>query len=777
MKVFLIISIFIYSQFSYAASSYEWRCETLSLTGLDELPKEASLSLSFNGNKIRISPDIFNKRNNLKESFGNFLNRDQRLFSYDYENCLNELGDFIKNEYGDNAVASFKEHVTSSKFFSNPKKSFLETKFPLKTDGLSEVPKSLEKFCRGDLQAKELFSKSTIDHLLKNSERWTLTHLYSSECLNELIRNLKLDLDTETRTFCEKSSEQICSELKKIREQDISKFSEVIDKYNRTIIDYEESRFKYIAFPNDENNYEDIFLKPNSLCEERFNIYKYKSIKADEFIKNNIDYLANNSNRECLSSFLQNYLSGRVSNLGSPDYQKFCEKVKSEKCKQLDLQKNLIYENYLSLFGKLYGERATNYFAENLACKIDQADPLNSLKKLMEENKNIIDCLPLKDGEFKNKGFLIKRISEKQYDITINVNFKDGSLVGKTKEMEKRVKQCLADVSPYLKGPNGETLNVSVSNNEEVKKIPREIRPMPIEISIEEPGFRSNSRAYESDIDCAIITHETLHTLGLGDEYEEKWKPEIGNFSCRIVPSVPSIMKNHYEAFDLGVPQAVECKCITEFCDTAITSSDQTLVDMYSSPDYFDLLSYEFRGKYCERQDSFKEKYDFSTLKNEDKRSVNLISEEASSFIVRNFYYTDKFPKLGHSVYKCSCVNNDNNCQNELAKAREKIKSQEKTVSRSCPPGSTREKAPALEEMKGNKKLQALGDRKFKKHISPTWDSLIYPNHFDYILNGNCTNGGKRYQECTKKAYSSVECEKVPKECKNDEYFLGIKKK
>ncbi|MGZ3697928.1 MAG: hypothetical protein ACXVCH_07530 [Bdellovibrionota bacterium] len=85
---------------------------------------------------------------------------------------------------------------------------------------------------------------------------------------------------------------------------------------------------------------------------------------------------------------------------------------------------------------------------------------------------------------------------------------------------------------------------------------------------------RPNSRQWRKEMDCLTIAHETLHHLGLVDEYLEngrsitdpfaRSKPRDGNahlYDCRLVPAVDSLMKGQFETQASQYFTLITCRC------------------------------------------------------------------------------------------------------------------------------------------------------------------------------------------------------------------------
>jgi hypothetical protein len=142
--------------------------------------------------------------------------------------------------------------------------------------------------------------------------------------------------------------------------------------------------------------------------------------------------------------------------------------------------------------------------------------------------------------------YTLKRTSELDYLITVNPEFyteyfnpsNTASIV------RGNVEKCLATFNNQLIGPGGEKLKIQLSppdtNRKALKKIKREI-------STTTSKIREYSNRYSTQSDCTAILHETLHLLGLPDEYDDddvwgSWTRK----SCRALGMADSPMKDPF---------------------------------------------------------------------------------------------------------------------------------------------------------------------------------------------------------------------------------------
>jgi hypothetical protein len=114
---------------------------------------------------------------------------------------------------------------------------------------------------------------------------------------------------------------------------------------------------------------------------------------------------------------------------------------------------------------------------------------------------------------------------------------------------ENKTAKCFRKAARKLRGPRGEFLELRLASDVggDVVKPRRKV------VRIDESrSFRSNAAHWEAGPSCAVIVHETLHVLGLVDEYREiyRWAEEgVPKYNCRSLGPRTSIMSSHERAF------------------------------------------------------------------------------------------------------------------------------------------------------------------------------------------------------------------------------------
>lgn len=117
----------------------------------------------------------------------------------------------------------------------------------------------------------------------------------------------------------------------------------------------------------------------------------------------------------------------------------------------------------------------------------------------------------------------------------------------------ERVVECLRLASPRLRGPDGEQITLKLAEPS------RELPPARVSVRREpHPEFISNAREYANGLGCHQLLHETLHLLGLIDEYQDAKDPEI--LKCYAAKPAGTILSDPEAAWALsygGVRQRI----------------------------------------------------------------------------------------------------------------------------------------------------------------------------------------------------------------------------
>lgn len=507
-------------------------------------------------------------------------------------------------------------------------------------------------------------------------------------------------------------------------------------------------------------------IDPKNLSQSfQFKDKTYKVSDFDKVVGEQIENVILSMNREEAKQYAQNYMVAKSDLLKAT--------TPSE-------QRTQVLNNLNQMFGYIYGDKGAEELAKILECKPeDDLKPITDILENLEDTKKVEKCKDLAPGEHKvfkkepsnyygTGHYLLKRTKEGNYQAVLNVKFKTGGGSVSTDEMMERSKNCLNQASPAMKGPNGERLQFSVLTSEEANKLPSDERPEPYEVSIEPVGYGTNAASYAQDVNCATITHEMLHLLGLCDEYEEN-RPQYGDmWNCRVVTKAPSIMRE-LSTYNKAIGESFNCNCSGATCSAIMKGSDESLKSLYTSKGAYQMIDYKFRNNYC------KEEYlaPAKTLTDPSK-SLVVLNDTATQMVIESRFINDQatapYFKVLRSKITCNCPAGDQSCLSQKAMIAGSLK--ENKVLKGCPRGTT---FMSTGSKKGNQAI-ALDGTTLSLNSSPELPSLLQPQQFNKILAGPCTGkGADGYIECADFAYKSNKngaCN-VPEKCKNDNYYLG----
>ncbi len=786
----------------------KWRCPQEYLgNNVPQLPEEADLELSYDGDgKINIHPNIFA----IKFLSKNYLKKlKQQLVknktTIDYSSCLL---DFEKDslaamsEYQqkncaeknldrpickstDQDMASFfKNEILEGPFFKEHSLDFGRT---LKVLSRSEAFDIVKKYCDGSLSDRsQLFTPSILE-IFKNYRK-EYTSEIGLNCTKQYLSDFTLKRSELEAERCQDINSRECKDfLKHLKKFSIELEVLVADK-KRAVEDAGKSLYnKNRYLPHAAKVDEILGQNPERICGE----YSAGWIKDGETWMNALDYdgaIANNIENlksldgNCQNMLLQNYIASKLKVLEDTSMSDFCKNHETEDCINHRRDRKSIMDNIIQLMGGSYGARSESIL-KTAQCRVDDSKPMiDNMVDALKNIKQAINCAPVEPGQFKvvdtrsdsdasTGDYLLKRREDGNYQAILNYEF-DHNDPSIAKEMFERVQACFASISPYLKGPNGQQLELIAMDKEDISSLPKNQRPRVNKVGIAGPNIRSHSRLYEGNIDCPTIAHETMHHLGLCDEYKEMWHGEGKNYDCRVVPKVESLMKNHNTAFRKAIPRTISCECNSLTCTTIMNSKNDALIKLYLSATIYSDTDWQFRSRFCSEKKL--PALEYGKLLLSPDRAVALVSDSSTDIVVESRQLYENGKKVDRSSISCQCEANNSECIDGIKKLKELSQSMRELSY--CPSG-TSNKSERQGIVSGNDKSHFDG-KMLTIVTRPEWPSLIHPSHFTRIIGGACSKIGKEYLICEKFAYQNGTPEtcKVPKECSDDNYFLGVTK-
>lgn len=489
----------------------------------------------------------------------------------------------------------------------------------------------------------------------------------------------------------------------------------------------------------------------------------YKVSDFDKVIGDNIENVFMELSSDDAKQYAQNYMLANSALLNN---------------QSASPKRTAVLNNLNKMFGYLYGEKGHEELTKMLECRPeDDLQPIEDILAKINESKEVGKCAELKPGEHKlfNKenshyyttgNYLLKRKPSGNYQAVLNVNFQKAAGSVSPEAMMERARGCLSKAAPYMKGPDGKTLELVLMNPSEAGSLPSDSRPKKYDITIEGPQYGTNAASYAENVNCAVITHEMFHLLGLCDEYQEdRAQYAQYNWTCRVVTKVPSIMRD-LSVYNRAVGSTLNCDCSGNACKSIMNSGDENLKSLYVSENINDLTNYQFRNKYC------KEEYLNGNQKSsaDPGKAVVLLSNASNTLSFESRYIgsinsSPYYSKFSMRV-NCTCPSGDSDCLNEKNAAAERMRNSGTTGM--CP--HTARQINVEEGMKGQG--SSVEGNKLVINSSPKLPSLMQPNHFNKVLEGRCGGKSASYLECAEHAYKGEPCN-VPAKCRDDSYYLG----
>lgn len=468
-------------------------------------------------------------------------------------------------------------------------------------------------------------------------------------------------------------------------------------------------------------------------------------------------------------------------------------------CLSVYNNKKSLIDNLAERLGKVRNETISQEETLGVMSCLPVAPPaFNDLEAILRRLDGREQCSPMSAGDFKVSKFLLTRKPDSNYDAVVNVDFQQVNGNVSSADMLNKVNQCLVGFTPHLRSPSGETLNIRVMNPSQVNSTyPIGQRPPAIKVKIHQglitnpdgstSHFRADAENYPDNIPCTVILHETLHHLGLCDEYHETSTAILPSqpagqsqtfteaFSCRAVPARNTVMAQHAAAVAEVVPLKMQCKCKSAACRNTLQATDvasQAIQEMMTRhaliPGSVMRLC---RDEYLNPNlHPFKEPEKSSVLISNTANSISFESRSVQPFPGAS----GSGPKLtvNRRLINCNC-NGDAQCIADIEKAVEIVKNNPSATS--CPNDTEAIPSPSMIAGPGESS-GVQGDVLQIVTTPPSSHSLLSANHFNRILFRNCSTGPTaNYNQCASFAYrgtADADCANKPAACSNDAFFL-----
>ncbi len=791
----------------------QWNCPQINYPQVRQLRSKADVKISVEGDevpRIELEPSIFKINPFSLDNAQNMVNKPVEV-GVDYSACIERfklslkgLIETKKSEYcfagskkpickftTEDITKAINQNIESSEFLQNNKKRIIIPRILPGSTGAFEPSEIKNEFLK-----------------MRNNESFDVSTLLSQEGMNFLSDNqtdLKKDdfekLKTQFKNFQENLtlkvcnlSQKLCDNIKKKLELGQTKLSVLAQKKNAEIDRIDREWLPKLNLPTSEE--EAIKQMRESLKENPFKcdlMYKtypsngrvFTAGKFPHALADNLEQFSKVADRFCISMTLQNLARAyENSSENGKDFKNFCQGNNSATCKLAKERLAIMEKNLKRLFIMRNGSQGERYIEENEDCFLHPTTPDQTILSILEKHNKALICDELKEGEHKiissldgspsglAGNYLLKRTGPKTHQLLVGIDIAEDGHGVKKEEMYQRIQSCIKDITPYLKGPSGEQLQMSTISPKEAERIPRDQRPLLHKIGIQSPGGRSHSLSYEADIDCPTITHEVLHLLGLCDEYNGHYD----GYSCRAVAGVPSIMSGQYAAFDSSVDRTYDCTCYpNSSCEKIKDSTDEQLKNFFVQPSFYKLTDYEQRNKYCKWE--LMERTTWEKIKSD--RRLQIADQSSNRIDVMHLSFEDKWPQIERSMFRCECEAGDQKCSEFIQKIAKKTKNIEREPLTSCPDGSKSQKSSFGNNLPSGNNYE-WNPQGIKVMVPAKSPSLLLPSHYERIIGGACDQVAKKYNECAKWAYRSKEktnnCEGRPSHCEDGTDFLGVKK-
>lgn len=831
----------------------QWKCPTEEYPGIVRLPDFREIEVSVrNDGSIKITPNLFKEKflgRQLVQVPGlrNLINDPNEPLGIDYSSCLNDLKNQIKTAYATNtkncqtkksAICSVKEEELQGALEDQKKDSpFIKSGNQLpRVLAFNQMPKieyeqyrnSVAAFCKGEAVDKNLILSAGFQSKALESARYTYTYP-NLECVEKLKNEYSAYGKDLGEKVCSQSS-GLCSFIKAETEKKLT-FLDSVKNKRIAAIKMQEDEFSNKAQPQSEEAFEKGF---NDLIEKTAsedcagftaNVMNNEgnkvvsSLNLPNLLNKNVDRLFSKMDHSCQTSFIRRYIENNSFDrvINDYTYRSHCDLNPTEFCKKTRALVPNIEKNIERMIELAYGAYGKDYFREQiLECEKENSNGLDDLLSKLKTFDKKMTCAPMELGESKviggydyptglNGNYSLKRTSP--FETTAYVNIQFNALAGSpvsAPEMEARVKSCLKNISPYLKGPDGQSLKIEILNPSETKQLEAKVRPPVNTVNIGATGDgRSNSGQYNPNDECPTITHEVLHLFGLCDEYREKWmgtyydvatgqvvkkddealkqgkQKFVTSYNCRNVPGTVSVMKTQGDVFARAVPRKVTCQCYGDSCKYA--KAEPAMQKLFSHSGW-GALDWNVRTKFCastyktslKKAQYLARPVPFTLLyTSEGKISYNFKALSGDEITNVNMDCNCKSPQSGNSVSEEETTT----CTKALAKLADEIISGDISDTQMCPSNTSTIKTEWGGSENDLKKYDGKTFERFVRPSQPAMESILWPNQFKRIVGGACPEVVDLFNKCSKAAYKTEidpkEC-KVPEECKDDKQFLGI---
>lgn len=833
-----------------------WRCPVEDYPGVAKLIDYRDIEVSVKSDgSVKISPNIFKEKLISRQlvkipGLRGLVNNPNAPLGIDYSGCVDDLKKQLKQAHATNtkncqtkksAICDFTEAGLVNEFHDQIKDSpFLNNGTSLPRNlAFNQSPKMeyeqyrnvVAAFCSGESFDKNLVLSAGFQTKLLDFVRFTYTHP-NINCVDKLKQEYQAYGQTMEEQYCTQSS-RICDYIKDATKQKIG-FLESLKGNRLTAIKNQEAEFTLKARPVSEDEYEkgfnDLIEKTASedcmgftanVMNEAQNSVK-STLNLPNLVGKNLDRMFSKMDHSCQKTFIRRYIETNSFDRVINDftYKAHCELNVTDYCKKTRALAPAIEKNIERMLELAYGTYGKDYFRDQiLECEKENSSGLDDLLNKLKTFDQKMTCAPMNEGDSKVVGghnyptgiegnYSLKRTSPTETTAYVNIQF--SALAGSptsAADMEARVKSCMKNISPFLKGPDGQSLKIEILNPTEVKQLEPKLRPPVNKVGVGTTGNgRSNSGQYNPHDECPTITHEVMHLFGLCDEYQEKWmgvyydvntgqvvnKPAddslkngkvkfVNSYNCRNVPKMESVMKSQNDVFERAVPRKVTCQCYGESCKYA--KAEPAMQKLFGHSGW-GAISWDLRAKFCtsKYKTSLKKAQYLSkpvpfTLLSSSEGAISYNFKALSGDEITNVDMNCNCQTPPASNAKPATEDETKSCMRAVAQLAKEIKSGEVTDTVACPGNTSVAKTEWGGEPSALKKSDGKTIERMVGRSEPVMESILWPSQFNRIVGGGCSEVANLFNQCSQSAYKTAldpkEC-KVPEECKDDKKLYGI---
>jgi hypothetical protein len=391
------------------------------------------------------------------------------------------------------------------------------------------------KFIYGLKNNNTYFSSNEFDEFI-NKVSNIKTNITS--CLSDFSGRFRYGFLRSCKTFeSERGKNEINCEKKLF-----NKFAKpLIDKIN--IVHSQMKNNKNIRLPilvgqpltNNNNQYDE--NEANWMVRKcRFKRYGYFSDNGNNFtsaisvisaLEKILQENSHTISKECRIGILKNYIKNIIEQQLS-----YCDDFTSEEpliCKQIREASTSSLDRLKEVFSKemeIYEGEEKFSTLNQLYLQLNLS---NKCIKLKVGESRIINMNNIESPTGLATKYKLERSSESTHRVEVNIFF---SPAVNRAEMVSRTKKCFKKLDKQLVGPFQERIQLALSSDRSAPQV---------DINIIDGEFRSNSANWKRTASCATIIHETLHLLGLVDEYSEKNIGHSLNMKTKVVRKVNNL--------------------------------------------------------------------------------------------------------------------------------------------------------------------------------------------------------------------------------------------